>query len=240
MARWISSAATVESTPPLSAADDAAVADLRANPRRRLVDERRHRPVAGAAADVEREVPQDLEAAIGVRDLGMKQQAVQAARACPPSPRPARWRSSRRRESPAARPRRSRRGSPTRAARRAAPLNSARLRRRSRAPSRGRTRDAPPARRGRRACRSSAACRSRCRARACPARTAPGSHFGAPASDTLFGPPERMTPTGCARAQRLERRVERQNLAVDGQLAQAARDQLRELRAEIENENRLM
>jgi hypothetical protein len=45
---------------------------------------------------------------------------------------------------------------------------------------------------------------------------------------------------GPASLERLERRVERQNLAVDGQLAQAPRDQLGELRAEIENENRLM
>ena len=68
----------------------------------------------------------------------------------------------------------------------------------------------------------------------------PGSHFGAPLSDTLFGPPDRMTPAGCRAAMRVERRVERQDLAVDGQLAQTSRDQLRELRPEIENQNRLM
>ena len=61
-------------------ADDAPVADLRADPRRRLLDKRRHRPVAGAAADAVGEVAQDLEAAFGVHDLGMKQQRVQAAR----------------------------------------------------------------------------------------------------------------------------------------------------------------
>ena len=55
-----------------------------------------------------------------------------------------------------------------------------------------------------------------------------------------MGPPDRMSPTGWLRAERLERRVERQNLGVDRQLAQATRNQLRELRAEIENENRLM
>jgi hypothetical protein len=59
-------------------ADDPAVADLRGDARRRFLDERRHRPVSGAAADVEGEVPQDLETAIGVRDLGMEQQAVEA------------------------------------------------------------------------------------------------------------------------------------------------------------------
>ena len=43
-----------------------------------------------------------------------------------------------------------------------------------------------------------------------------------------------------ARAISAERRVERQNLGVDGQLAQPARDQLRELRAEIEDDDGLM
>jgi hypothetical protein len=43
-----------------------------------------------------------------------------------------------------------------------------------------------------------------------------------------------------ARGQNLDRRVERENLGVDRQLAQAARDQLRELRAEIQHEDRLM
>ena len=69
MARWISSAATVESTPPLRPQTTRAVADLRPDPRGRLLDERRHRPVARAAADVEREVPEDLETAIRVRRL---------------------------------------------------------------------------------------------------------------------------------------------------------------------------
>ena len=47
-------------------------------------------------------------------------------------------------------------------------------------------------------------------------------------------------PTGFLALMARERGVERQNLAVDRQLAQAARNQLRELRAEIENENGLM
>ena len=71
------SAATVESTPPLSAQTTRPVADLRANLRRRLLDKRRHRPVAGAAADAVGEVAQDLEAALGVHDFGMKQQRVE-------------------------------------------------------------------------------------------------------------------------------------------------------------------
>src|SRR5262245_49114635 len=40
--------------------------------------------------------------------------------------------------------------------------------------------------------------------------------------------------------QRLNWSVKRQDLAVDGQLPQTARDELCELRTEIENENRLM
>ena len=82
-------------------ADDAAVADLRADPRRRLLDKRRHRPVAGAAADAVREVAQDLEAALGVRRLRDGTAARRAAARRPPSPRPARWRWSRRPRSPA-------------------------------------------------------------------------------------------------------------------------------------------
>ena len=60
-------------------ADDAAIADGGADLRRRLVDERRHRPVAGAAADPVREVAQDLEAALGVDNFRMKQNRVQRA-----------------------------------------------------------------------------------------------------------------------------------------------------------------
>ena len=61
-------------------ADDRALPHLRANPFGRFLDERRHRPVAGAAADVEREVAQDVEPAVGVRDLGMKQERVEPLR----------------------------------------------------------------------------------------------------------------------------------------------------------------
>ena len=61
------------------AADDLARRpDLLADPRRRFFDERGDRPVAAAAADVVGEVPQDLEAVIGVHDLGMEQQRIEA------------------------------------------------------------------------------------------------------------------------------------------------------------------
>jgi len=46
--------------------------DLRANLLRRLLDERRHRPVAGAAAHAVGEVAQDVEPVFGVYDLGVK------------------------------------------------------------------------------------------------------------------------------------------------------------------------
>ena len=62
------------------AAHDAARAHLLADARDRLFDERRHRPVAGAAADVVGEVAQDVETAIGVRDLGMEEQRVEPLR----------------------------------------------------------------------------------------------------------------------------------------------------------------
>ena len=86
----------------------------------------------------------------------------------------------------------------------------------------------------------SAACRSRCRAPACRASKTAGSHRGAPGSDTLFGPPDRMMPTGLPRANLLGRRVGRPDLRVDRQLAQPPRDQLRVLRAEIEDDDGLM
>ena len=65
----MSSAATVESTPPLRPQT------TRPSPTCARIfstvssHERRHRPVAGAAADVEGEVAQDLGAVIGVRDF---------------------------------------------------------------------------------------------------------------------------------------------------------------------------
>ena len=109
-----------------------------------------------------------------------------------------------------------------------------------RSPPQTRTRDAATARPRRREGRSSAACRSRCPAWAGRARAPPGSHFGASASDTLFGPPDRMRPDRLLRAHGLDRRVEREDLGIHRQLAQTASDQLRELRAEVENENRLV
>ncbi len=55
---------------------DAAVTDLLTNPPDRFVDERRDRPVAAAAADVEGKILQDFGPAFGVGDFGMEQQRV--------------------------------------------------------------------------------------------------------------------------------------------------------------------
>ena len=150
-------------------ADHPAVADLCPNPRRRLLHERRHRPVARAAADVEGEVAEDVEAVIGVRDFGMEQQRVE-----PPIGR--RHRRDRRV--------RARRGDgesggaalhevavarPHAQARRHR-SEQRRVRRDARS-SPGRIRGAAPAPLLRRARASSAACRSRCRAPARRRRT---------------------------------------------------------------------
>ena len=78
-ARWMMSAATVESTPPLSAQTTRPPPTCARIFAGRLLDERRHRPVAGAAADAVREVAQNLEAALGVHDLRVKEQRVEAA-----------------------------------------------------------------------------------------------------------------------------------------------------------------
>ena len=60
---------------------------------------------------------------------------------------------------------------------------------------------------------------------------------GVSSSVTLFGPPERMMPRGAnARDERVVD-VVRMDLAVDVRLAQAPRDELRVLRAEIEDED---
>ncbi len=86
----------------------------------------------------------------------------------------------------------------------------------------------------------STACRSRCRAPGMPMSNSAGSHFGAPGSDTLFGPPDRMMPDRLPRADLLGRRVRRPDLGIHRQLAQPPRDQLRVLRPEIENDDGLM
>ena len=106
------------------AADDAAVADLRRDARGRLVDERRHRPVAGAAADVEGEVAQDLGAAVGVRDLGVEQQRVEPRSGASMAATGALALVAATAKPGRRARRRSRRGSPRPAARRACPSNS--------------------------------------------------------------------------------------------------------------------
>jgi hypothetical protein len=55
-----------------------------------------------------------------------------------------------------------------------------------------------------------------------------------------LGPPDRMMPAGLAFAQALDGRVEREDLGVDGQLAQPARNELGVLRPEVEDDDGLM
>ena len=75
-----------------------------------------------------------------------------------------------------------------------------------------------------------------------PSTGTPGVHTAAGArgvspSVTLFGPPDRMMPFGAKRADEVVADVVRMDLAVDVRLAQAARDELRVLRAEVEDQD---
>ena len=80
MARWISAAATEESTPPESpriTSSSPTCSRMRAIASDDVVG---HVPVAGAAADVVDEAPEDRRALHRVRDLGMELHRVEAAR----------------------------------------------------------------------------------------------------------------------------------------------------------------
>ena len=66
--------------------------------------------------------------------------------------------------------------------------------------------------------------------------TAAGARGVSP-SVTLLGPPDRMMPLGANVPHERVVDVERMDLAVDVRLAQAARDELRVLRAEVEDED---
>ena len=79
IARCTSSAATDESTPPRQAADDLAVADLLADARDLLLDDRGRRPRHVAAADVAQEALEDVLPVGRVDDLGVELDAVDAA-----------------------------------------------------------------------------------------------------------------------------------------------------------------
>ena len=163
MARWTSSAATVESTPPLNPHTTLPPgADLLPNPRGRLVGERGHRPVAAAAADPGGEVGEDACAMLGMCDLGMKQQGIEAARGVghAGNRRVGDW--WRRRRTPPGPCSRCRRDWPTRVSR----AGRRRTGRPAPAPPPRHARIRVPAhgRRHRRGRRSSPACRSRCRA----------------------------------------------------------------------------
>ena len=61
------------------AANDAALADLAAQPRDRVVAEGRHAPIAAAARDLVREILDERRALRRVHDLGMEHQAIEFA-----------------------------------------------------------------------------------------------------------------------------------------------------------------
>ena len=79
IARWTSSAATDESTPPESPQITRPRADLRADPLDLLLDDRGRRPRARAAADLLQERRQHVLAVGRVDDLGVELDPVQAA-----------------------------------------------------------------------------------------------------------------------------------------------------------------
>ena len=156
--------------------------DLLPDPLGRFFDERRDRPVAGAAADAVGEVPQDLErrdrcarlpdetAARTAARSGASIAAIGAVALVAATENPGGTAAT---SSPWLAHTRSSAGTC---------VNSVgwRCRCPRRARARDRTRDDPSGALPRRARRSSAASRSRCRAPACRARTASASHFGAP------------------------------------------------------------
>ena len=107
-----SSAATVESTPPDRPQTTRPSPTSALDAGHGFVDERRHRPVAAAAADVEGEVPQQVGAVLRVHDFGVEQQAVEPAIAVLDGDDRRRRAAWRRPRSPAARRRPSRRGWP--------------------------------------------------------------------------------------------------------------------------------
>ena len=79
--------------------------------------------------------------------------------------------------------------------------------------------------------------RSRCRAPGCRARAGAGRAAGAPGAYTEAGPPESTSPAGWRRLDLLRRRVVRDDRREDAALADAARDELAVLRAEVDHQD---
>ncbi len=104
-------------------------------------------------------------------------------------------------------------------------------------PRRGRIRGDGRPRPCRRAAPPWPARRSRCRAPARRPDRSPSARAARPCSSTEAGPPERMTPFGFIARECRFRLLKRHDLAIDPLLAHAPRDQLRHLRAEIDDEN---
>ena len=225
-------------------AHDLARPDLLPDALGRLLDERGDRPVARAAADVVGEVPQDLGAVIGVHDFGMEQQRVELTLR--------RLHRHDRRRGARGRDLESRRhGRHVVAVARPDPQ----LRRDLREELGACVLGTPVARYA----------HERVTELTLPrAPHFPAEHVGHQlhaVADAEHGRAEveqrrvalrralvrdALRPAGeddphrISGAQRLERRVERHDLGVDRQLAQPARDELRVLRAEVQDENGLM
>ena len=84
MARWVSAAATDESTPPLNAQMTRSLTDLLPDLLDRRLDIGLHGPGRFAPADVIHEVSKQLRAVRRVRDFGMELQAIDPALAIVP------------------------------------------------------------------------------------------------------------------------------------------------------------
>ena len=102
---------------------------------------------------------------------------------------------------------------------------------------RGRTPDRRTLPRRRRAAGTSTGARSRRRAPERRDRAVRGARTARPASSTLAGPPDSTMPFGANARTALELDVAGMDLAVDAALADAARDELGELGAEVQDQD---
>ena len=233
-ALWTSSAATALSTPPESAHS------TRSRPTcARMRSTCSSITAAGVhdgrdAGDAVEEVLQHLLAVRRVHDLGVELDAVEAARGVLERG-----------------DRRGRRAATTRAPAGGATTesrwdiqtvcSSARSRKSALSPARSRpcrTRRRRCGRRGRRAPAPSAACRNRCRASGRRARRSRDRRAARRRRRPTPARRERISAAGLRRAHLLGRRAVRDELRVDARLAHAARDQLRVLAAEVDDQHR--
>ncbi len=222
-------------------ADDFAAPDLLPDPVRRLLDERRNRPVAGASADVEGKVAENFRPMVGVRDLGMKQQRVERPigrfhgcdRCGGARSRDRKSRRHRRHIVPVARPDAERARQLREQTRARSPIGGHVHQRVAELAVAGATDFATQHIRHQLHAVADAEHR---RAELEDLRRA----LRRPCLRHALRAAGQDDPARILRPQRLERRVERHHLRVHRQLAQTTSNQLRVLRAEIQNENGLM